>query len=655
MILTASSAGVPEIAIDDSILNSPGASPSTLSASEHLVQQLPVIKNWVPKAESLFTELLDSRSPQIYRRTDGSSKTSSYPQSLHPGNIKGSRSSWPGSSDTHEESQNVLETEKQDQDESNVPPIQFKKSPGLFRKCTSFDLERSKPFPIRSSMKSPQMLRKHMSFEEHEAQATDSSSESPKSDRKTAVDRSSGLSGKVLMAAHKEIEEVPFDAKLEVPVCSSESSHVPKIAEVTNVLSKLEKVDNYPKSFTPQVATQKPVHEMFGYAKGDPDVVFSLDPLPLDEEFSDEKQNLQSEDSRIQTSPEIGNGRKTDASGSCRRPSVPKTVPGGSKGSGKDRKHVMKSHSGPIMGKAGLKPVKKEGFFSSSSGSPKTSAVRSALMTSAARLKAIGKKSPVTLLSYRTDSIAVPNGDKKIKKDRPSSEPIPKSSAGKRQEKTASTPDTVALPHHQYGPKSDKREDPPDVKTKTGSQKSSISVTMSLPESDKQAAAKPKTSTPKLAARTSVSPQPVTLSVQGMRRSSTPRSTMSMVSRSSPATARAAASTEMSVKLKQKEKVTIVLKTPKTSSVSPVPRNISEKQYKEKRTILIGKALGGSKMHTNTPEPKESRESSETKARVKDEKPSGSRIEKQDSPGSVHSESSQKSDRSKKKISANKQ
>ena len=645
------SEGVPEITIDDAV-NSPGPSPSTLSTSEHVVHQLPAIKNWVPKAESLFTELLDSRSPQIYRRTDGSSKTSAYSQSLHPGNIKGSRSSWPGSPDILDDSQKVSETEKQEYDESKMQLVQFKKSPGLFRKCTSFDLERSKPFPARSSMKSPQMLRKGMSFEQHEGQS-DPTTESPKLSRK--ADRNSGMSGKFLMAAHKEIEEESFEDKLDVPVCSTESSHVPKIAEVTNVLSKIENIDNFPKSFTPQVATQKPVQEMFGYVQGDPDIVFTLDPIPLDEE-----QTVLSEDSGIQTSPEIGNNRKTDASDSDsgRRPNVPKTVPGGSKTNGKDRKHVTKSHSGPIMGKAGLKPVKKEGFFSSS-GSPKTSAVRSALMTSAARLKAIGRKSPVTLLSYRTDSIAVPDGDKKIKKDRPSSEPIPVSSSNRKKEKTSSTPDTVALQQHQVAPKTDKREDHhlvnPDVKTKTGSRKSSITVTVSVPETSKHAAVKPKTSTPKLPARMSVSPQPVTLTVQGMRRSSTPRSTLSLASSPAPSTARAAAaSTEMSVKLKQKEKVTVVLKTPKASGKSPIPTRKSDgSEPREKKITLIGKAFGGSRMHTSTPEPRESKKSNETKPRVKEETQSGPRTERRGSHGSVHSESSQKSE-SKKKIFAKK-
>ena len=624
----------PEITIDGAALNSsPEASPTTWSASEHLVQQLPVIKNWVPKAESLFAELLDSRSPQIYRRTDSSSKTASYPQSLQQGNIKGSRSSWPQQSDTHEESKALQETEKQSEDDSKIHPIQFKKSPGLFRKCTSFDLERSKPFPSRASMKSPQLLRKGSSLEDHETELTGSLEELPKSDKKT---------GKVLMTAHEKIEEEsPFDDKLEVPVCSSESSTVPKIAEVTNVVSTLVRVDSNPKSLTPQVATQKPLHEMFSPPTGDPDVVFTLDPIPLDDEFSDEIQNSQSEESGGQISPDVGEIRKSAASGhgSVQRPSVPKTVPARGKTSGKEQKHVTKSHSGPIMGKAGLKPVKKEGFFSSS-GSPKTSAVRTALMTSAARLKAIGRKSPVTLLSYRSDSINVPDGDRKIKKDRPSSEPIPKLSSNKKEQKTASTSETVSMFHHSGGPKSENFE----VKSET-SQKASLSMTVSPPRNDRQADVKPKTSTPKLAPRTSVSSQPVTLTVQGMRRSSTPRSTISVVTGAAATTSRGATALETNTKSKKQDNVSVVLRTSRASNRSPVPLNGSDKQSgNEKKTIIIGKASGGSRIQISSSEIKESKKPGASKSKVNMGTQNRSRTEKQDSFGSVQSTSSPKSD-----------
>ena len=626
---------LPEIMIEDTILTpTPEPTPVTISASEHLVQQLPVIRNWVPKAESLFAELLDSRSPQVYRRTDSTSKTASYPQSLQPGNIKGSRSSWPGVSDTNDESIEIHESERQAEDDSKIHPVQFKKSPALFRKCTSFDLERAKPFPSRSSAKSPLPLRKGGSLEERVVGSTVSLGDSPKSERKM---------GQILMAAPEKIEEESFEDKLEVPVCTSESSVIHKIAEVTNIFSKIVQIDSHPKSHTPQVATQKSLHEMFSQPKGDPDVVFTLDPLPLDDEFSDDV--TQSEDSGVQISPDVGGARKSVSSSSGgRRPSVPKTVAGGK--SGKEHKHATKSHCGPIMGKAGLKPIKKEGFFSGS-GSPKTSAVRTALMTSAARLKAIGRKSPVTLLSYRTDSINVPAGDRKLKKDRPSSEPTPKSSHS-RQQKTSSTSETISTVHHQTTPP---KTEIPEFKPET-SQKATLSMTVSSPKTDRPRDVKPKTSTPKLSPRLSVSPQPVTLSVQGMRRSSTPRSTISVVSGSASSTPRGATAVETNPKSKQQDSVSVVLRTSRASSRSPLTVNGSGK---DKKTIVIGKASGGSRIQVSSPEVRESRKAGETKSKATDVQ-NRPRTEKQDSTGSVQSQCSQKSDHSssqsrKKKIS----
>lgn len=648
--LMATAEGLPEITVQEV-----AATPSPVSASENLVQQLPVIKTWVPKSESLFAELLDSRSPQIYRRTD-TSKTSN---SLHPGHIKGSRSSWPGSSDDHDEPQELHEAKS---DNIYDPKIQIKKSPGLFRKCTSFDLERSKPFPARSLSKSPQMLRKGTSIEEHKAKDNDSVTDSPKSDRKVSE---FGSSGRVLMASHKEFEEESFDDHLEWPVCSSVSSTVPNVGEVVNVLSKIETVDHHPKSFSPQVATQKPLHEILGLSKGESDVAFTLDPLPLDDSFTDDVYSPPSEDSSSQTSAQSG---KKSESSSSRRSGMSQTGSVGGKSAGKDQKHVSKSHSGPIMGKAGLKPVKKEGFFSST-GSPKTSAVRSALMTSAARLKAIGRKSPVTLLSYRTDSITVGENDRKIKKDRPSSEPIMKMNH-KKEQKVPSTPEAIPVhPHHKTGHKANKQEtgpeeqaaaltpDKPVVRPKTPTQKTVHAVTVTVPDKGIQSAVKPKTSTPKLAPRTCISPQPVTLSVQGMRRSSTPRSTITIVPGSGPSVPRGASPADMGTKIKPNEKVTVVLKTSRAASRSPVPTTtVSDKQSTEKvkKVNIIGKAFGGTKAEITKTVSRQRKKNGEAKSKTHGEGPNGAKLEKKDSFSSVHSESSQKSDSSKKKKSSKK-
>ena len=655
--LMATAEGLPEITVQEV-----AAAPSPVSASENLVQQLPVIKTWVPKSESLFAELLDSRSPQIYRRNDAS-KTSN---TLHPGNIKGSRSSWPGSSDDQDEPTELHEAKS---DNLYDPKIQFKKSPGLFRKCTSFDLERSKPFPARSLVKSPQMLRKSTSTEDHKAKDNDSITDSPKSDRKEHLTES-GMKGSVLMASHKELDEESFDSHLEWPVCSSVSSTVPNVGEVVNVLSKIETVDHHPKSFSPQVATQKPLHEMLGLPKGETDVAFTLDPLPLDDSFSDDISSPPSEDSYSQSSAQSG---KKSESGSFKKSGKSQTGSVSSKSSGKDQKHVSKSHSGPIMGKAGLKPVKKEGFFSSS-GSPKTSAVRSALMTSAARLKAIGRKSPVTLLSYRTDSIEVGESDRKIKKDRPSSEPIMKTD-GKKEQKVPSTPEVKPIhQHHKTEPKTESKvekdetgpeekgasinHDKPAVRPKTPTQKTIHSITVTGPDRSKHPAAKPKTSTPKLAPRTCVSPQPVTLSVQGMRRSSTPRSTITIVPGSGPSIPRGASPAEMGTKIKPNEKVTVVLKTSRATSRSPVPSSVSEKGSPEKikKVNIIGKAFGGTKSEVTKTISRQRKKNGESKSKSNGEGSSNvaKKLEKEDSFSSLHSVSSQKSDSSKKKKSSKK-
>ncbi|KAL3867788.1 hypothetical protein ACJMK2_040635 [Sinanodonta woodiana] len=97
------------------------------------------------------------------------------------------------------------------------------------------------------------------------------------------------------------------------------------------------------------------------------------------------------------------------------RPKAPRTVPFGCENvhAGKENsKPTLKSHSGPIMGKSGLHPVRGNSYDLKDIKDASQS-VRSSLVSSAARMKSASKKSPVTLLSYHTATISIPPGNKK--------------------------------------------------------------------------------------------------------------------------------------------------------------------------------------------------------------------------------------------------
>lgn len=390
----------PTIRIDKSAPELPIQEDSNpeLSPMQQKVLQLPPVNTWVPKGESLFNTILDSRSPQIYRRTTVSvSKPASFPQSTG-GSIQSSRVSWPQRSQSYQP-QLSPPTERHTL-ERHSESLDLDKSPKLFRKCTSFDLERSKPFPARSKISSPILIKKGTSVDEGET--TVGQIPSPKLSKWSPSDTLEADSEGVVL---KEVDE-GLSETLTV-TCLSDDTHEwnvnnddadndiiefdaarinesledPTIPE-TAILNDIVSECNQMAAEGIEIKHGKSASDANGHSDNKP------------EPFS------------FGSSPELGakpKSKKTSTSSDTTGKKPAKSKTGHLKQKSKDSpKLTLKSKSGPTA-------VKADKGSESHEKAKTKSPVKSALLSSAAKLKAISKKNPVTLLSYKSHSISIPD------------------------------------------------------------------------------------------------------------------------------------------------------------------------------------------------------------------------------------------------------
>lgn len=431
----------PTIKIEDSVLEFPDSASeseaptnesegSSASSSQQKIFQLPPINCWVPKGESMFTSILDSRSPQIYRRTTTpTSKTASYPPSPQ-NDLQSSRVSWPQFSQAEPlVPASIVENTSSDIGQvEGAKDVHSTKSPKLLRKCTSFDLERSKPFPSRSSMTSPMLLRKNTSLDDTHSSVPNTSEPNLVGSPKQSESYNQEKDCKKIV--HKEEDEniIAGGAALEVPHCESKA----------NV--------SYNGTCTQSIAGDNTVQYLVKSITGEFDASRIKKSL---EDPSVPKANMFGDNYKEHTPAEFSGVNETDLKGQVSQSETVKILQKNTVSAEKDKEgKFKKSKTEDVNGHVGTEDSKKSTKVDyDSKGSPKAqntskskltkgsskegnsgikprsktpaSTVKSALLTSAAKLKAIGRKSPVTLLSYKSHSISIPDHSRKV--PRPSS------------------------------------------------------------------------------------------------------------------------------------------------------------------------------------------------------------------------------------------
>lgn len=458
----------PTIKIEDSVLEFTDSasdtdlpaneSDSSPSAIQHRVFQLPPVNSWVPKGESLFTSILDSRSPQIYRRTTQSSKTSSYPPSPQNG-IQGSRVSWPQAS-----LQQHAEFETSVSDSASVESSkqgQIAKSPKLLTKCTSFDLERSKPFPQRSSMTSPMLRRKHLCIEE-----SDTALKPEDQGNKISDNEMSKLDAERIILEDEKGKARKSEA-MTVPICESvaTTSHTPTSIESIagdNAVKYLvmSTADGFDASKINESLEDPTIpetdilddvyHETTTLETQDITVkgltvqsVKNVTDQPTkDKTVKKSKVNIFSSDK--EKGAKLKKSKSSEINGHFEGKSSPK-----SDKVSKNSKEKLKITTVESGTKDKSKSSLKDRHSEKSRSRTPAATVRSALLTSAAKLKSIGRRSPVTLLSYKSHSISIPDHSR-----RPNSASEVDSSSESRTSKihqTESSP-TILVTSHEVKP-----------------------------------------------------------------------------------------------------------------------------------------------------------------------------------------------------------
>ena len=374
--------------------------------SKQKVYQLPPVNSWVPKGESLFSSILDSRSPQIYRRTNVSStKTAAFPQSPQPV-CQSSRVSWPQDFQAHSNTEISMSDDLQKSQtlDTETNGNAECKSPRLLKKCTSFDQERSKPFPIRSSMTSPMLKRKGISLDETDGVAVSFTlSDSPHTARKS--DHPTEL-------LEHDTEELKQDEmSFEVPLCVSTDNQTSDVKTITIVSVHLPDINkngiNETVKFADTSNIQKTQYSDYGDHTESSAITDS-------KQVDVEKLEQRLERKEIELPKETGAKPKTQKlTGEIIKKTPGKT--GASKQKDKFKKHKV----GGILkddtreNSSTIKNLSKDTKKDSTSYS-----VKSALKSSAAKLKSLGKRNPVTLLSYKSRTITIPD---QTCKTRPSS------------------------------------------------------------------------------------------------------------------------------------------------------------------------------------------------------------------------------------------
>ncbi|XP_053393764.1 uncharacterized protein LOC128555475 isoform X2 [Mercenaria mercenaria] len=517
----------PTIKIEDSVLEFTDSasdtdlpineSDSSSSSNQNKLFQLPPVNTWVPKGESLFTSILDSRSPQVYRRTTPTGKTASYPPSPQNG-IQGSRVSWPQVSQAQplELDTNVSDSVAVDSSKHG----QVTKSPKLLTKCTSFDLERSKPFPSRSSMTSPMLLRKHISAEESDTVPGTLDQDSKEVSRHSEIYEIKHDSEKI----EEDDENGTVRNAEDVPQCESvaNTSHHDTTVEAIAGDSAVKYLvmstaDEFDASRINESLEDPSIPEtdiVDDYYIGSTTLeTQDLVVTDVTEQSASSKTVKKSKGKILSSDKDKGaklkKSKTSDINGHLEGKNSPK--------SDKKTKNLKKGSNQPIdesSSRAISKSSSKDRSSEKSRSKTPVSTMRSALLTSAAKLKSIGKKNPVTLLSYKSHSISIPDHSRKAY--RPSSVSERGQSARSKTSKihqTESSP-TVLVTSHEVRHMSD--DDCKEILNKPRS------VTPPLNKST-------------LSKRQKASERPpVLLSVQGLRKSSVGKSAEQTVVKTKP-------------------------------------------------------------------------------------------------------------------------
>lgn len=380
---------------------------SSERTNELKVRELPPINTWVPKGESLFTSILDSRSPQVYRRTAPSfSKTCSFPPAS-PSNIQNSRVSWPDDfQKTSPDKMCNTDIPAMITPETGCPKTSSAaRSPKLLKKCTSFDIERSKPFPLRSLMTSPMMLRKGQSFEESAAAspALDLSKRysSDVSDHSVETDR----------IVHFEEDET-YDKLSEsnTPQCITITDEQTTDAACDTIAGDnavkylvISSAGEFDSANGSEIATESDERAIFCEAKKPQ---FML-------EFTEEPKKLPNVAEEIDGNKAAVSREEVKDTGAKPKQfqqNLSKSKTGSPVTAVKRKlREVREGRSQSSKTSGNSSSLKQSVKSASSEKSHSKNPVKSALLSSAAKLKAIGKKSPVTLLSYKSHSISIPD------------------------------------------------------------------------------------------------------------------------------------------------------------------------------------------------------------------------------------------------------
>ena len=395
----------PIIRIENSAPNLPTdqGSQSDVSAMQQKVLQLPPVNTWVPKGESLFNSILDQRSPQVYRRTNVIvNKPASFSQS-NQGSIQSSRVSWPQRSQSCQPqlsppvSRHAIDTSLSEQKDLD-------KSPKLLRKCTSFDMERSKPFPARSMMSSPMLLKKGASVDESEA---GEQFQSPKMSKWSPSNALESESDKIV---HREEDELFTYSTSDMSYSESFISSNARESSLYTDLYGSDDVLEFDVTMINESLEDPNIPETAILN----DIVNECNEMAEVERAAKMKRDnvekqAKSEPFSFGSSPELGAKPKTK-----KTPRDPANV----------TKKLVKSKTNQVKLKTKDSPktspkIKREtsstksdkGSDSSDKSKSKTSTstVKTALLSSAAKLKAMSRRSPVTLLSYKSHSISVPD------------------------------------------------------------------------------------------------------------------------------------------------------------------------------------------------------------------------------------------------------
>ena len=483
------------------------AKAQSVSDMQSKVLQLPPVNTWMPPGESLFSSILDSRSPQIYRRTTSSSalassvgssnKTASYPQASLPAPAQGSsRVSWPQTNQKAHSGSNTETLLTVTPPVVSITPdtgetLETDKSPRLLRKCTSFDMERSKPFPARAKISSPMLLRKVASVDDTHKEESQAEGGSPKLHKWTG----SNLNTEPAKIVHREEEEDQFphcestaDTGTHTTITPARGSYAGKEVALLQEECVFFDDEEYDVRVINESLEDPNIPETDILDDFEPDFEvksFGEDTVTLPSEEVKTSDHLQSQqESQVMDQASDNESCATDLGAKPKTAKVTIDMPKSAEQSKTKDSKRQGNDSGDLASKklrsksVVAKSEKKAGDKPKRSSS--TSAVKSALLSSAAKLKAMSRKSPVMLLSYKSHSISIPDHTSKANRLVSSSATDVSSSKSKKGaatiHQTESSPTVLTEVTTQYA-KPASRDSPASVKSegaKSARSKSSV-------------------------------------------------------------------------------------------------------------------------------------------------------------------------------------